>query len=96
MFEENAIWTRTELDSVAVRYLGFRNLETAQVWIANGNYVSINDQEGEPHNLTADQQISANSVLESFLNDLPSNTHAWKATIAEAIEYFQNNESGVN
>ena len=84
MFEEIAVWRRVN-PKVAVRYVGFRNLETTRIWIALGNYVWI-DEEGR--DVTADQLVGAQGALESFLNDLPGNGELWKPTISEAVALF--------
>ena len=84
MFEEIEVWKRLN-SSVAIRYLGFRDLETTRVWIAFGNYVGI-DEEGS--DLTADDLIAAQGALENFLNDLPDNEELWKPTISEALALF--------
>lgn len=86
MFEEVTVWQ--ELNSnVAVRYTGFRNLETKQVWIAFANFVHL-DPDEEDGDLTADQLISAHGQLESFLRDRPKDAALWKPTIHEAMALF--------
>ena len=89
MFEEVTVWR--ELDAnIAVRYTGFRNLQTTQVWIAFGNFVHL-DCDEENGDLTADQLISAHSQLESFLRNRPKDAALWKPTVQEAIALFVEN-----
>lgn len=83
MFEEVAVWRRMD-SKTAVRYVGFRNLDTGWVWIAFANYIGI-DQDRD---LSADEIIAADGMLESFLNAFPSDAQLWKSTIAEAVAVF--------
>ena len=85
MFEEIAVWKRVDA-KVAMRLVGFRDLETGQVWIAFANFVRGEDDEGEE--LSADELICAQGTLESFLDDLPDDAELWKPTISEAVAYF--------
>lgn len=90
MFEEFAVWARITRQ-VAIRYVGFRNLETSRVWIAFGNFISELDEDDRPEELKADELFCADAVLEKFLNEMPSDEQAWKPTIAEAVSYFRAN-----
>jgi len=82
MFEEIAVWERRTPD-LAIRYVGFRSLETGHVWIALANYLSTADEDLPSGALFGDA-----GVLESFLQDLPSSGDSWKPTILEAIAHF--------
>ncbi|RYF32656.1 MAG: hypothetical protein EOO38_30775 [Cytophagaceae bacterium] len=90
MFEEFAVWEKIN-SRLAIRYVGFRNLENSQFWIAYGNFVSDHNQEDEPTELDADNLICANATLDSFLNMMPSDDQDWKPSIAEALAYFRAN-----
>lgn len=83
MFEEIAVWKRVD-SKVAIRYVGFRNLETNRVWIAYGNYIGLDGDE----ELDAESLIAAHATLEYFLNAFPSDAELWKPTIAEALAIF--------
>ena len=81
MFEEVAVWVRSSAD-VAVRYVGFLNLESNAVWIAYGNYL------GGDEEIVAEEMISAQSTLENFLTEMPTQADEWKPTIKEALTHF--------
>ncbi|WP_168076237.1 hypothetical protein [Caulobacter sp. SSI4214] len=81
MFEEIAVWARAG-EGVAFRYVGFRDLKTAAVWIAFANCVGDEEQVG------SDELIAPQAMLEHFLNELPTQPDDWKSTIAEAITHF--------
>ncbi len=66
MFEEIAVWKRVG-PKVAVRYVGFRNLETSRIWIAYGNYIGLDADT----DLDADSMIAARATTEYFLNAFP-------------------------
>lgn len=83
MFEEIAVWKRGA-SKVAIRYVGFRDLETGRVWIAFANYVGL-DGDNE---VTSDEVIAGNSTLEYFLNAFPADADLWKPTISEAVTAF--------
>lgn len=81
MFEEIAVWVRASTE-LAVRYAGFRDLESNQVWIAFANYV------GGDEELGSDELISPQSMLEHFLSEMPTQPNEWKPTISDAIALF--------
>ncbi len=83
MFEEVAVWKRID-SKTAVRYVGFRNLDTGSVWIAFANYIGIDVD----RDLSADEMIAADGMLESFLSAFPSDAQLWKPTTSEAIAIF--------
>jgi hypothetical protein len=83
MFEEIAIWKRVD-PKIAIRYVGFRNLETSRVWIAYGNYIGLDPDK----DLVADDMVVAQATLEYFLNAFPSDAELWKPTISEALATF--------
>ncbi len=83
MFEEIAVWKRVG-PKVAVRYVGFRNLETSRIWIAYGNYIGLDADT----DLDADSMIAARATTEYFLNAFPSDVELWKPTISEALDIF--------
>ena len=83
MFEEVAVWRRIDSKS-AVRYVGFRNLDTGRVWIAFANYIGID----KDRDLSADEMIAADGMLESFLDAFPSDAQLWRPTAAEAVAIF--------
>lgn len=90
MFEEVAIWKRVNA-TVAVRYVGFRNLNTDSVWIAFGNYVGLNDDK----DLNANELIAAQATLEAILTELPEAAEMWRPTVADAVAFFiSNNPDG--
>ena len=81
MFEEIAVWVRASPE-VAIRYSGFRDLNSNQVWIAFANYVSSDEELG------SDQLTSPQSMLEHFLSELPTQPNEWRSTISDAIALF--------
>lgn len=81
MFEEIAVWARESAD-VAIRYAGFRNLESNQVWIAFANYIGGDEQLG------ADALVAPQAMLEYFLNELPTEPDQWMPTLSAAVAYF--------
>ena len=89
MFEELAVWRRIDRKA-AVRYVGFRNLETGWVWIALANHIAIE----KDRDLSADELMAADGTLESFLNAFPSDVQVWKPTISEAVAIFREQHAG--
>lgn len=85
MFEEIAVWKRVD-ETVAIRFVGFRDLETDQIWIAFGNFVARHD--GDRGTLSADQLICASSTIEAVLDSCPADAEQWKPTISEAVSFF--------
>lgn len=83
MFEEVVVWQRAN-SKLAMRYVGFRNLETGRVWIAFRNYIGIDEET----DLSADELIAPNAILEYFLDAFPSDAQLWKPTISEALAIF--------
>lgn len=86
MFEEIAVWKR-DIPKVAIRYVGFRNLETDLVWIAFANYVGIDEE--EECEIGANELICPNTTLDYFLNAFPADAELWKPTILEAVAVFR-------
>jgi hypothetical protein len=81
MYEEVAAWVRVN-SGVAVRYVGFRNLETKQVWIAFANYI------GGDEEVDGDGLLAPHEMLQRFLEELPSQADAWRPSLTEAITHF--------
>lgn len=88
MFEEIAVWQRVN-SKFAMRYVGFRNLETGMVWIAFRNSIGLDEE----RDLSADDLIAADATLEHFLDAFPSDAQLWKPTISEALAIFIENNS---
>ena len=81
--EEVVVWKKSSA-KVAIRYVGFRNIETRKVWFACANYLSI-DEDGDGF----EGDVLGVEILSSiFLNDLPCEEAAWKSTISEALDHF--------
>ena len=83
MFEEVAVWRRIDSKS-AVRYVGFRNLDTGRVWIAFANYIGID----KDRDLSADEMIAADGMLESCLVANTADCQHWWAPAAQAGSKF--------
>lgn len=85
VFEEIAVWERVNA-TVAVRFSGFRDLATNQVWIAFGNLLADDDE--DTRELGANDLICAEANLKSFLKELPDDPDQWKPTVSEAVAFF--------
>lgn len=87
--EEVVVWKKSS-PTVAIRYVGFRNIETGKVWFACANYLSPDSDES-----TFEGDFLGIEVLASiFLTDLPTDESEWKSGLPEALEYFLSTNPG--
>jgi hypothetical protein len=81
--EEIIVWRKLEPD-LAVRYCGFRNIDTDAVWFCVANFVN-----SELDEVRQGHAILGYELIQAFLaNPPPEDGDDWKLNVREALKHF--------